>query len=586
MNEQATPVLEVDQLRVDYAGIISAVRGISFSIAPGECFALVGESGCGKSSIARAVMGLLPEAATVQGSVRIAGQQIIGTDERELRAIRGIVAGFVGQDPYESCNPLSTIHAHVGEAWRAHGLRPDSRIIADQLARLGIADANEAMWRYPHQWSGGMLQRANIAAASAHGPALIVADEPTSALDADHADTTLEVLKANGAAVLLVSHDMRLVERHADTVAVCYAGRIVELGAVETVSSSPRHPYTVGLIRSLPRQKGHLPETMPGGPPSMTAPDRGCAFAPRCPQARDLCHHLMPELENGVRCHTGDACGPSRSGSLQPFASRGTGPHGPQGGPEVIRLRAVRKSYGRRRQMVQAVAGADLRVQAGEIVGISGPSGCGKSTLLRLIAGLEAPDSGEALLAGGRNRKELGPGFVMPIFQDPLGSLDLRWPIWKSISEPATAPGLPKRSKADLRRLAADKLAAVGLAHLDLEARPTELSGGQCQRVSIARALAAEPALLVADEPTSALDASVSASILHLLADLAHRGTAIVIVSHDRPLLDALCDRVLRMENGALIQPDLPIPQMRCADSTRPESSGEHEKTPKALSLA
>jgi len=581
-------LLNCQDLSVTYTNGIQAVRRVSFTLDAGEVLALVGESGCGKTTIARAILGLLPASAQLCGSIRLEGVELVGADEHLLQRVRGRQIGFVVQDPFEACNPLTTIFAHVAEAWRAHGARPRFVTIAERLTQLNIVGAAQTMQQYPHQWSGGMLQRATIAAAAAHQPPLLIADEPTSALDADRADVTLQALKASGAALLVVSHDIGVVARHADRIAVCYAGQIVEIGATQQVLNQPRHPYTVGLLSALPRDAGTLPKPLPGAPPLLIGPLTGCAFAKRCRHVRDSCHQVTPPLVDGVACpvmatasaivHPADAGG-TRPATNLPVAAfdvwdvehwQVEPSQEPLPNPAVRHLVgkralpvaemvAVSKSYGRGPGAVQAVAQVDLQVRPGEIVGISGPSGCGKSTLLRLLGTVEAPSHGALYLAqqlvaqGGKGVLQRPPGgFVMPIFQDPVGSLDRRWPIWRTIVEPLTAPHRPPLPIATRRSLAQARLAEVGLANLDPEARPGELSVGQCQRIAIARALAAEPALLIADEPTSALDASVSAAVLHLLAAVARRGTAIVIVSHDQALLTSLCDRVLTMANGRL----------------------------------
>lgn len=557
-----TPLLIYDNVSVRYANGVQAVRGVSFALAAGECLALVGESGCGKTTLARAVLGLLPATATVSGSIQFQGRELVGADEATLRRLRGLMVGLVAQDPFAACNPLTSIFTHVAEAWRSHRLPAPAETIVERLRGLGIPNAASNAQRYPHQWSGGMLQRATIAAAAAHHPPLIVADEPTSALDADRADATLRTLRELGAAILLVSHDIGVVARHADRIAVCYAGQIVELQSAARLRQTPRHPYTIGLFKALPNEAGRLPEPLPGAPPRLTGELRGCAFAPRCQYVEAACHEQTPPLIDGLACPI-TMSAESNVQSPGPNVKRQTSLiyRPPSTAPRqstVVEACGVSKVYGQGVHQILAVEQADLTVQRGEIVGISGASGCGKSTLLRLLATIETPSHGEVWLNGvqvaahGRRTGAVRGGFVMPIFQDPQGSLDRRWPVWRSLTEPLTAPQRPRLAKSELRRLAREQLAAVGLSHVDPDARPGELSVGQCQRIAIARALIAEPALIVADEPTSALDASVSASILHLLAGIAQRNTALIIVSHDRPLLDALCDRVLTMRDGVL----------------------------------
>ncbi len=560
------PVLQYDQVHVQYANGTHAVRGVSFSLYPGECLALVGESGCGKTTMARAALGLLPPSAQIEGSIRLGDTEIVGASAETIRRLRGLVAGLVAQNPFEACNPLDPVADHVAEAWHAHDQTPPRGLIGTALGQLGIAGALHQMRRYPHQWSGGMLQRATIAAAAAHQPLVMIADEPTSALDADRADATLAALRETGAAVLLVSHDIGVVARHADRVAVCYAGRIVEIGPCVEVLTQPRHPYTRGLLAATPHASAGLPIPLAGTPPKLNEPIAGCAFAPRCAFAVPTCRTDDPPLVDGVACPVLNAAGEPKALhrgdeilEMQPFPPFWR----KRAAAVVVEARKVAKRYDRGARAVAAVQTASLAVQHGEIVGISGPSGCGKSTLLRLLATIEIPSAGEVWLDGalasrGGTPHLLNPlartGFVMPIFQDPLGSLDARWPIWQSITEPLTAPHRARRLSIPQRRvIAREWLESVGLDHIDLDARPHELSVGQCQRAAIARALTAEPRLIIADEPTSALDASVAAAILHLLATTAHNGTAMVVVSHDRPLLTVLCDRVLTMDDGVLL---------------------------------
>lgn len=490
------PVISFENVTVSYANGKQAVCGATFRVQAGECLALVGESSSGKTTMARAVMGLLPTGTTISGSIRVAGTQVVNADATSLRGLRGLVVGLVAQDPFGACNPLDRVSDHVAEAWLAHGMQPPPKAVNDALEKLGIADPEIVARRYPHQWSGGMLQRATIAAARAHRPQLIVADEPTSALDADLADTTIALLRSTGTAVLLVSHDIKLVARHADRVAVCHQGNIVEIGRTEDVINHPQHSYTTDLIAA-----GSHAE---------------------------------------------------RKGPLAPNSE--TGP--------VLEAKGVSRFYGMGGEAVHAVVSADICVGRGEIVGICGNSGCGKSTLLRLLATIELPTAGTVSLGGqpvtnGETRHLLNArarsGYVMPIFQDPTSSLDRRWPIWRTVTEPLMAKHRAIRSSGiERRKIARERLNQVGLEEVSLEARPEELSIGQCQRVSIARAVMAEPSLIVADEPTSALDTLVAAKVLKLLTAASEQGVAIVIVSHDQAMLNSLCHGVLTMRDGIL----------------------------------
>ncbi len=556
------PILQCTDLSVKYPGNIHAVQGISFHINAGECVALVGESGCGKTTIARSILGLLPEGATNKGSITICNKEVIGASPAFLQSMRGLTVGFVAQDPFKACNPLDKIKEHVAEAWRAHNFKSPFNRILNLLHKLKIKNVSSMVKSFPHQWSGGMLQRATIAAAIAHRPPLVVADEPTSALDADIADTTLSLLKQSKAAILLISHDITLVSRHADRVAIIYAGRIVELTNTRSLRLHPRHPYTVGLFNAMPQAGKGLPQPLPGTPPKLSITINGCAFAPRCGSQQPSCLTKIPELYNGLACPVvispkwkNKPCSPDGNKSSKVLFQK----HITSNRPVLVaEAHNIAKVYGKGKKSVLAISKASLQVRKGEVIGICGASGCGKSTFLRILSTIDYPDCGVIYLNGqpvnqrikrlnhGCSRK----GYVMPVFQDPVGSLDPRWPIWRTIAEPLTAK--QSLSRATRQSIAAEKLSEVGLGNIDINARPYELSVGQCQRISILRAIIANPALLVADEPTSALDASIAATVLSLFADIARRGTSIVIVSHDKAILNAICHRVLTMKDGVL----------------------------------
>ncbi len=566
MNEIAT--IQYQGLNVTYATGVHAVRGVSFDVRRGECLSLVGESGCGKTTMSHAALGLLPANTRLSGSININNIDILAASSNELRQLRGLVAGFVVQDPYAACNPLARVEDHVAEAWHAHGMTVPDQAVVQGITELGIQEPGTMIRRYPHQWSGGMLQRATIAAASAHNPNLIIADEPTSALDADRADTTLEALKQTGAALLLVSHDLAVVSRHADRIAICYAGKVVEIGDSQEIIKERRHPYTSGLLKAIPSLHEGLPEPMPGYPPDLRYQIAGCAFAPRCPHAMNICLETPPKMANGVACHLYVEHDHAKEKITRQTSTKELPRVSDRPPPEVkakvlAEAREVSKTYRQGTRLTHAVRSASLQIKQGEIVGISGPSGCGKSTLLRLLATMEIPDAGEVYLDGElatrAGSKKIHSNlarkaYLMPVFQDPISSLDARWPIWRTIVEPLTAPHRKNQlSKEQSRQIAYDLLKGVGLENVDIEARPAELSVGQCQRVAIARVLAAKPKIIIADEPTSALDVSVSASILHLLVEFIEQERAIVIVSHDRPMLNVLCDRVLEMYDGLLV---------------------------------
>ena len=470
-----TPVLTCAGLTVTYPSGATPIRDIGFSVKAGECFALVGSSGAGKSTIARALIGLHGHGTRVEGALTLAGADMTRASPDAWRAVRGRRVGFVAQNPWSGCDPLRPVRDHVAEAWRCHGLSIAWAEIADRLSALGVAEAGQRMAHAPHSWSGGMLQRASIAAAGAHAPPILIADEPTSALDADRAQSVLETLRALGCALVLISHDIGLVLRTADRIGVLHQGRLVAQDTPDTLSRSAAHPETARLLSALaPLPKRHRrPDSAP-----------------------------------------------------------------------LLRMTGVSATYDKGR--VTALVSADLEVSAGQIVGVQGPSGCGKSTLLRIAKGIEPPEGGTLWRAEALAQR----GAILPVFQDPVGSLVPHWPIWRSIAEPLTVPGRAKAGRQTRRARVIEALARVGLQDIDPEARPAELSLGQCQRAAIARATLTEPALIVADEPTSALDSLSTWLGSKLLRDAAERGTAVLVVSHDRVFLDRLADRIVTMKAG------------------------------------
>lgn len=468
-------VLTCDGLTITYPGGATPVRDISFSVRPGECYALVGGSGSGKTTLAKALVGLHRENTLIAGKLHIADREMTGASADIWQSIRGREVGFVGQSPYASCDPLRPVRDHVAEAWRCHGLQISWPEIAEKLENLAIPEANQRMGQPPHTWSGGMLQRASIAAAGALLPPLLIADEPTSALDADRAQSVLDALRSLGAAVLLISHDMELVLKNADRIGIMGGGKLVEEGTRQALKASPGHPETRRLLAAL--------QPLP---------------------VRKRLQQSLP----------------------------------------LLRLENVSVRYAK--GAVTALSAADLEVKSGEIVGLQGPSGCGKSTLLRLAMGVEQPSSGTTWRAESLQR----PGSIQPVFQDPVASLVPHWPIWRSVAEPLTAPGSERLTRAERKIRVKDALLRVGLGDVDLQARPSELSVGQCQRVALARATIANPAMIVADEPTSALDSPSTWLVSKLLQDSAQQGSAVLIVSHDASFLNRLADRVERVQSA------------------------------------
>jgi peptide/nickel transport system ATP-binding protein len=489
--ERTLPALRVADLDVTYRNGHQALAGISLEVHQGERVGIVGSSGCGKSTLMKAILGVLPRRTTVGGSIRILERELTGLPERQLRALRGVELGYVAQDPFVACDPLHRVEHHVAEAWTAHRRTPPPGAVVDALAHIGIPDAADRSRQYPHQWSGGMLQRATTMAAVAHRPVVTLADEPTSALDAEFADDALQVLTRNCSALVVVSHDLALIARHTDRIVVLEQGRIVEEGPSAAVLGAPAHTATRRL-----REASEL--------------------RPRQP---------VPPVEAAPRT---DA---------------------------VVTLTAVTRRYRVAGRDVDAVRDATLTVHPGEVVGIVGRSGSGKSTLLRLAAGIEQPDTGTVLL-GTRTLwrtacsvEHVPPGFVMPIFQDPVASLDRRWPLWRTLTEPLVLQG-QRMSRQRRRDRAAAELASVGLESVSPNRLPDSLSVGQCQRVAVLRALIARPALLVADEPTASLDVEAAAAVTALLRAAADDGSAVLVVSHDHARIRSFADRTLTMTDG------------------------------------
>ncbi|GAA2839856.1 ABC transporter ATP-binding protein [Nonomuraea rubra] len=479
MNDHA---LRVTSLSVRYPNGFEALRDLSFTVPADTAAGIVGASGSGKSTLIRAILGLLPAGSEVSGKITVGGHDVLHADEATMRGWRGRLIGYVGQDPFAACDPLRSVRHHIEQAWHVHRLRPPADAVVDGLSSLAVADPAARAGQRPHQWSGGMLQRATTVAATAHRPLITLADEPTSALDAELADGSLTLLRKSCGALLLISHDLASVARHTDHVVVLDRGRVVEDGEAHVLLSSPRSPVTRSLLEASDPQPLHRP---------------------------------------------------------------------PVGTPVVVELRSVSKAYEVAGHRTPVIVDADLTIRRGEIVGVVGPSGSGKSTLLRLLSGQERPDSGD-VLAEGEPLCRSGlprPGWIMPVFQDPVTSLDPRWPLWRTITEPLVLRG-ERLSRGQRRQRARAALDGVGLAHLDILRRPGSLSVGECQRVAIVRAVIAGPGVIVADEPTASLDAESAATIAALLRRLADEGAAVLVVSHDERRLRSYADRVLRMHQG------------------------------------
>ncbi len=579
------PLLEVENLSVSFptdSGDLSAVRGLSYHVAPREVVAMVGESGSGKSAAAMAVIGLLPPYAAVSGSVRLSGTELLGMSDADLSKIRGARIGTVFQDPMSALTPVYTVGDQIAEAITVHHhevSKADARRRAVELMDLvGIAQAQTRARSCPHELSGGERQRVVIAIAIANDPDLIICDEPTTALDVTVQAQILEVLKTardvTGAAVLIITHDLGVVAEFADRALVMYAGRAVETAGVRELYADRRMPYTAGLLGSVPRldaPRGERLVPIPGAPPSLVTLPAGCPFAPRCPLALEQCRQSEPALTpvapgHAAACIRTDQVTGRSAAEIYGVAIEPPNADDDSESEPVVRVRDLSKTFPLtkgvvfRRQIgeVRAVDGISFEVPRGRTLGIVGESGSGKSTTLHEILEMRAPQSGSieilgedvATLSAGR-RRELRRDLQV-VFQDPVAALDPRLPVFELLAEPLAANGFGK-SATDTR--VAELLEIVGLARADASRYPGEFSGGQKQRIGIARALALQPKILALDEPVSALDVSIQAGIINLLLDLQHAfDLTYLFVSHDLSVVKHLAHRVAVMQHGKIVE--------------------------------
>lgn len=582
-------LLQVDELTVDFptdSGNLRAVRGISFHVDAREVVAIVGESGSGKSAAAMAVTGLVPEYARVTGSVRLAGTELLGMSDAAMSRIRGRRIGMVFQDPMSALTPVYTIGDQIAEAITVHHPSTSRRAARQRAVELlelvGIAQAERRARAFPHELSGGERQRVVIAIAIANDPDLLICDEPTTALDVTVQAQILDVLKTardlTGAGVLIITHDLGVVAQFADRALVMYAGRAVEVAAVDDLYQHRAMPYTAGLLGSAPRldaAQGTRLIPISGAPPSMVALPPGCPFAPRCPLTIDECHSHEPPLTTIAADHSA-ACIRSSEvrgrtaaeiyGEVPSPVSESLSCSSEQTTATVVKVRDLVKTYRltkgvvlrRKIGEIRAVDGISFELEQGRTLGIVGESGSGKSTTLHEILELKAPQSGSVEVLGsdvatldGPRRRALRRNLQV-VFQDPIASLDPRLPVFDLLAEPLQANGFDK-SGTDAR--VAELLDLVGLQRSDAGRYPAEFSGGQKQRIGIARALALKPKILALDEPVSALDVSIQAGIINLLLDLQQEfDLSYLFVSHDLSVVKHLAHRVAVMYRGAIVE--------------------------------
>ncbi|MQY22379.1 dipeptide ABC transporter ATP-binding protein [Nocardia macrotermitis] len=578
------PLLEVSDLHVSFPGEegrIDAVRGVNYAVADGEVLAIVGESGSGKSVSSLAVIGLLPDQARVRGSIRLRGKELLGMDDKTLSTYRGARISMVFQDPLSALTPVYRIGDQIAEALLAHGSMSKQQAATravELLDLVGIPEPKARARAFPHEFSGGMRQRVVIAMAIANDPELIICDEPTTALDVTVQKQILGLLRTardiTGAGVIMITHDMGIAATIADRVAVMYAGKIVETSSAADLFSSPRMPYTVGLLGSIPRMDG--PARTPlipieGSPPAMHALPPGCPFAPRCPVVIDDCRAAEPPLQDIAPGHRAACIRTAEIGSADLFSAYRREITTPDHEAEtdsrvVLRISELSKVFPitsgvllrRRTGEVRAVDGIDFELRAGRTLALVGESGSGKSTTLTEIMELNKPQSGTIEVLGSdvatltkARRREIRAKMQI-VFQDPSASLDPRMPIFDALAEPLRIAG---RSREQIRSRVPELLQQVGLRAEHVDRYPADFSGGQKQRINIARALALDPEILVLDEPVSSLDVSIQAGVLNLLRDLQiERGLSYLFVSHDLSVVRNLAHDIAVMYRGKIVE--------------------------------
>ncbi|MFE2378901.1 dipeptide ABC transporter ATP-binding protein [Streptomyces sp. NPDC059398] len=576
------PLLRIDDLHVDIASrnrTVHALDGVSLDLAPGEALGVVGESGCGKTMTALSVLGLLPPGGAVSsGRVLFDGHDLASAGEPVLRDVRGNTIGMVFQDPLTSLNPTMTIGAQVAEPLLLH--RDISKQEAwaraeEMLGLVGMPQPSERMKNYPHQLSGGMRQRVAIAMALVCEPKLLIADEPTTALDVTTQHQILELIDGLrsrlGMAMILVTHDLGVIANRVDRVAVMYAGKVAETSGVRDLFARPRHRYTQALFAALPEKavEGETElRTIPGLPPNLATAQQGCRFAARCAFATDVCRADEPQLtgdDHRFACfHPVPEEGEPGLVEARP-AGQETASVVPDGATllEVVDLRKdfplTGGPFSRKRGTVSAVGGVSLTVRKGETFGMVGESGCGKTTIGRMIAGLEDPTAGSIVFEGqdlatmDRGQRRAHRRRIQLMFQDSAAAMDPRMRIGTILREPLVIQGVGDRAEQD--RIVAGLLDAVGLPRGAVDRYPHEFSGGQRQRLGLARALTLSPDLIVADEPVSALDVSVQAQILNLMRELQRdRELTYLFISHDLAVVRYLADTVGVMYLGKLVE--------------------------------
>ncbi len=583
----ALPLLAVRDLKVSIltdTGVTPAVRGVSFRVRPGEILAVVGESGSGKSITFLTVMGLLRSMmrCEIAGTISFNGQELTSASPETLRRLRGRSLSMIFQDPLSALNPVFRVGDQIANVLRAHephlSRREALNRAVEALGLVRIPSARARARDYPHQFSGGMRQRAMIAMAIACRPKLLIADEPTTALDVTTQAQILELLhglrRDLAMALVLITHDLGIVARYADRIAVMYGGRVVEQASFEAIFSRPAHPYTTALLQAVPKLvgiRGARLASIAGEPGTAHIDPAGCAFEPRCERAQGslTCRTVRPELKplaptHEVACHrppTPQRVAAAHLAAPSAIGPVGTGEAAARATEGVLRVDGICKNFSTRTftpMLVHAVANVSFEIGRGETLGVVGESGSGKSTLARLILRLVEPTSGRIFIEG-RDVTKLGPRDLLSVrdrvqvmFQDSRSALNPRMRVEAIVGEPLMIRRQWRRGGAGRVRT---MLQRVGLSPRLALRYPHEFSGGQQQRIALARALMLNPALLVLDEPVSSLDVSIRAPIINLLKDLQEESRlSYVFIAHDLAVVRNISHRIAVMYLGRVVE--------------------------------
>jgi peptide/nickel transport system ATP-binding protein len=586
------PILRIENAAISYEtryGDVEAVRDVSFDVHRAKTFGVVGESGCGKSTVAFGIVDFLgANGKIVGGSIKFQGQELVGRSQEQLRTLRGDQISMVYQDPMQALNPSVTIGDQLAEVLTVH--RSISKQEAweksiDMLNRVYMPDAANVMDRYPHQISGGQQQRVVIAMALLNNPALLIMDEPTTALDVTVEAVVLDLIedlkRDFDTAIVYITHDLGVVARVCNDVGVMYAGEMVEVGSVESIYADSLHPYTQGLMRCVPKlgatKEGSILYPIRGRVPApKDRPKGACIFAPRCDYATDRCYNEKPRLReldpgHSVRCFYAETIDASAwqppEGLVPDMAAAAEG----DGQEPIIKIQGLKTYYEQESKSLLSLVGAgeklyvkavdnvSLDVPPGKTLGIVGESGCGKSTLAKTIIGLETPRGGEAEFLGfdlsapvsDRDVKLIEE--LQMVFQNPDSTMNPSYSVGQQIGRPLRRfGGVPS---GQVREEVVRLLNAVRLDGSYYNRLPRQLSGGEKQRVGIARAFASRPELVLCDEPVSALDVSVQAAVLNLLLEIQREyGTTMMFIAHDLSVVRFFSDYVAVMYLGHVVE--------------------------------